>query len=68
MSEMGVIINWQNGLSFYGIIRQEAVIEAVLGCAHNLQVNSIILFTAPWTKDKDIKQENQMAHISKRVW
>lgn len=37
MTEMSIIINRQDGLRFHSVPGEEAVVQAVLFCADNLQ-------------------------------
>lgn len=45
MAEMSVIIDRQDGLSFHGVPGEEAVVQAVLFCAYNLQAQGDILLS-----------------------
>lgn len=45
MAEMSVIIDRQDGLGFHGIPGEEAVVQAVLFCAYNLQAQGEILLS-----------------------
>lgn len=58
MAKMSIIINRQNGLGFHGVPGKEAVVEAVLFCADNLQAQDKILLSNISVSSDTFKKSN----------